>query len=80
MSEDPDDFEYGQWLEHWQGGIWVYKQNKDDVGVFLKRRDGCDGWLVDLTGTRYHFEWADLPGPTTLEEAQAVALALWRMR
>lgn len=80
MKPDPDDYKYGQWQEHWMGEIWVYRQQEGATGIFIKRKDGCDGWLVDLTDDKYHLEWTDLPGPTTLEEAQAVALALWRMR
>lgn len=51
---------------------------KSDTGVTNNHGEGTSLWCYSYDGSGYG--WLELPeGITTLEEAQATALTLWRM-
>lgn len=82
MARDWKTWKYGQWNTYWMPRVWGFKRDADDTGVFIHLLHGSTSagvWQVD-TSSNLDFEWSDLPGASTLEEAQALAIALWRMR
>lgn len=70
-----------EWAKHTLSGSWkeryVYRAVDKDVSVRIMRRTPHDQWLV-----RWTYMPGDdvyLPADMPLEEAQAMAIALWRL-